>query len=122
MSNINCNGVNAIVFDAKERFKLHPRFKNRGFRLRFAINNQKGIVHILIPVIVISVILVVVAHFLLKSSAINKTPDAEKRGSTTNPTPAGEIKTDQLDEAFGEKKEYSNPFEEGKNPFDYLNE
>ena len=86
------------------------------------INNQKGIVHILIPVIVISVILVVVAHFLLKSSAINKTPDAEKRGSTTNPTPAGEIKTDQLDEAFGEKKEYSNPFEEGKNPFDYLNE
>jgi len=73
------------------------------------INNQKGIVHILIPVIVISVILVVVAHFLLKSSAINKTP-------------AGEIKTNQLDEAFGEKKEYSNPFEEGKNPFDYLNE
>ena len=74
------------------------------------INNQKGIVHILIPVIVISVILVVVvANFLLKSSAINKTP-------------AGEIETDQLDEAFGEKKEYSNPFEEGKNPFDYLNE
>ena len=111
MSNINCNGVNAIVFDAKERFKLHPRFKNRGFRLRFAINNQKGIVHILIPVIVISVILiVVVAPFLLKSSATNKTPGAEKRDST------------QLDEAFGEKKEYSNPFEEGKNPFDYLNE
>ena len=76
------------------------------------IDNQKGIVHLLIPVIVISVALVVVVvHFLLKSSA-----------TTMNPTPAGEIKTDQLDEAFGEKKEYSNPFEEGKNPFDYLNE
>ena len=85
------------------------------------VDNQKGIVHILIPVVVISVILVV-AYFLLKASTTNKTPGAEKKDSTTNPTPVGEIKTDQQDEAFGEKKEYSNPFEEGKNPFDYLNE
>ena len=34
---INCNGEDAIDFDANNRFKLHPRFKNRGFSLRNAI-------------------------------------------------------------------------------------
>jgi hypothetical protein len=39
MKKINCNGVNAIDFVAKQRFSLHPRFKNRGFRVRSAIKN-----------------------------------------------------------------------------------
>lgn len=36
---VNCNGINAIDFVAKKRFKLHPRF-NRGFRLRSAIKTK----------------------------------------------------------------------------------
>ena len=72
--------------------------------------NQKGIVHIILLVIVFVILAGIIVFLSMKSSFFKKSSSQETAASN------------QLDEVFGEKKEYSNPFEEEKNPFDYLNE
>jgi len=69
--------------------------------------SQKGIIQLVPLLIIFSLLVGVVAFLLFKTSALKKTQE----------TPSN-----QLDEVFGEKEVYTNPFEEKKNPFDYLNE
>ena len=83
--------------------------------------NQKGIIH-LIPLIIVFLLLAgVVAFLLFKTSALKRITGLSLLTKGTNKN-TQETSNDQLDKVFGEKKEYSNPFEENKNPFDYLNE
>ena len=84
-------------------------------------NTQKGIVHLVVPIVII--ILLAVTAFVLFRVGVIKT---KKEGSLTYTTSTGEKGTIEMkseyENPFDEKASYSNPFEDKKNPFDYLNE
>jgi len=80
--------------------------------------NQVGIIHLilLLGILFISAVVTVILFVKRPSDgSLSKAPDREK----VTVQVAAE---NQADKAFGEKKDYSNPFKEDKNPFDYLNE
>lgn len=80
-------------------------------------SSQKGIAHLGLVVFVLLSLIGVVVFFVFKGNV-------PKNRTTTIKTVDGQTVqlTKDYENPFDEKTQYSNPFEEEKNPFDYLNE
>lgn len=84
---------------------------------------QKGIAHLLLIIVVLLGLLGGVAFFIFRKNTVNKNKAVTDEKATITTSDSQDVQlTKDYENPFDEKTQYSNPFEEEKNPFDYLNE
>lgn len=83
--------------------------------------NQQGIVHFALIIVIVIALIGIVLFFLYKGSSRSKVTTL-KPAETQTTTGSTDQPQKEAENPFEDTEKYSNPFEENKNPFDYLNE